>query len=337
MDILGILILVGTTPNVSPILWPPVQHIEGWAANMQYSSLTTQLFWVYNQAVPAWLCTAMLINSQTNRQNFLIWSLCYFLAPLPALGLVIPVALTILQTPVSNLFAQLKEKRPFNSMIGDLYKNLLSTCSPENVVGGGIILMISFLYFSTNSYSGSFNLFNLDQIKFSNYVNFVLVEGGLLWLILLPQHKKQIQWYVIGAMLFLFPWIKVGEGSDFSMRASIPVLFYLMVASGKSLVHNKRRITVAVLICLLIGAVTPINEINRSISLTTSYYKSVYLEPPNSNAITQKQQDDLQLHLTNDSVPSLSIYPSDTPLYFISRPGNSIFYKYIIRDIQPQP
>jgi hypothetical protein len=50
MDALAILLFVrGRYPS----LWPPVQHLEAWAMGPRYSSFTTQLFWVYNQAVPA--------------------------------------------------------------------------------------------------------------------------------------------------------------------------------------------------------------------------------------------------------------------------------------------
>src|SRR6266545_7483244 len=52
MDALGVILFAKEYPT----LWPPVQHLEIWAGNLQYSSFTTQLFWVFNQSVPAWLC-----------------------------------------------------------------------------------------------------------------------------------------------------------------------------------------------------------------------------------------------------------------------------------------
>ncbi len=52
MDALGVLLFA----NEYPTLWPPIQHLEIWSGNLQYSSFTTQLFWVFNQVIPAWLC-----------------------------------------------------------------------------------------------------------------------------------------------------------------------------------------------------------------------------------------------------------------------------------------
>jgi hypothetical protein len=64
MDALGAILFAKDYPT----LWPPIQHLEIWAGTLQYSSFTTQLFWVFNQAVPAWLCCALILeaNSRAN-------------------------------------------------------------------------------------------------------------------------------------------------------------------------------------------------------------------------------------------------------------------------------
>lgn len=46
MDVLGTLFL---SPEY-PTLFPAVTHLEIWNGSLQYSSFTTQLFWVFNQA-----------------------------------------------------------------------------------------------------------------------------------------------------------------------------------------------------------------------------------------------------------------------------------------------
>ena len=61
MDALGVLLFAKDYPT----LWPPIQHLEIWSGNLQYSSFTTQLFWVFNQAVPAWLCIALILESDS--------------------------------------------------------------------------------------------------------------------------------------------------------------------------------------------------------------------------------------------------------------------------------
>ena len=45
-------------------------HLEWWAYDMQFTSTTAQLFWVFNQAIPAWVST-MLIMTQKSCKNML--------------------------------------------------------------------------------------------------------------------------------------------------------------------------------------------------------------------------------------------------------------------------
>jgi len=74
MDVLGTLFL---SPEY-PTLFPAVTHLEIWNGSLQYSSFTTQLFWVFNQSVPAWLCIAAIITlsnregTQTDTRSLII-------------------------------------------------------------------------------------------------------------------------------------------------------------------------------------------------------------------------------------------------------------------------
>ena len=47
---------------------PTIEHIE-WYGDFffQYSSNTTQLFWIFNQSVPVWLLTSILLNNDNNK------------------------------------------------------------------------------------------------------------------------------------------------------------------------------------------------------------------------------------------------------------------------------
>ena len=42
-------------------------HIEWSIPNFQYSSFLTQLFWVFNQAIPAWIITILILLQKNNR------------------------------------------------------------------------------------------------------------------------------------------------------------------------------------------------------------------------------------------------------------------------------
>ncbi|MCR5767413.1 MAG: hypothetical protein K6G45_02845 [Lachnospiraceae bacterium] len=73
-------------------------HLEWWAMHYQYSSFTTCLFWVYNQALPAWLCFMCLLHEKKLSSYVFIGMVCLFCAPLPFVGFFIyAVALGVIR------------------------------------------------------------------------------------------------------------------------------------------------------------------------------------------------------------------------------------------------
>ncbi len=74
-------------------------HLEWWTEHFQYSSFTTCLFWVYNQALPAWLCFLCLLHEKKLSSYVFIGMMCLFCAPLPFVGFFIyAVALGIIRS-----------------------------------------------------------------------------------------------------------------------------------------------------------------------------------------------------------------------------------------------
>ena len=51
-------------------MWQPAEHIEWWSNAFQYSSMTTQLFWVPNHCLPAWIATALLYRHWQREEFF---------------------------------------------------------------------------------------------------------------------------------------------------------------------------------------------------------------------------------------------------------------------------
>ncbi len=135
MDVLGMLFL---SPEY-PTLFPAVTHLEIWNGGLQYSSFTTQLFWVFNQSVPAWLCIAAIITlsdreeTQTDTRSILIvlWSLCFFFAPLASVGL-LPFLLI-------GLIKQTDFKFPFKNLRWDI------------LLAAVIIFLLSAFFFTSNT------------------------------------------------------------------------------------------------------------------------------------------------------------------------------------------
>ena len=336
LDFLGPLLF----PKDYPTILPPITHLETWAGNLQYSSFTTQLFWVFNQAIPAWLCIVMIVTlseakglspiepetlrsqsalpqSDTRGQLVFIWSLCFFFAPLAAVGL-LPYILI-------ELVKQTDFKSPF--------KNLRL----EQIASALIIFLLSTFYFLSNTAAQSRGFQSLPLDKF---LAFFLLEGGILWLLLAKSKYKDPRWIVTGVLLAITPFIQLGSDRDFVMRASIAPLFYLMVMTGETIVNQftSRTLRVTLYGLLLLGSLTPIYEINRSIYRTYDYYFvqqdcacDFSTDPVTKLAQPGIPEEEHPGSLTADALPTLQFMTDELSQNFIANVRQTFFYKYLAK------
>ena len=325
MDALGSLFFASEYPT----LWPPIQHLEIWAGNLQYSAFTTQLFWVFNQAVPAWLCIALILES--NRLPFdgqelapalqitpkiFIWSLCFFFAPLASIGL-LPYLLI-------EWFKQNDVKSPFKNIRFDL------------LVASGVIVLVSYLFFSSNAAAQERGF---QSLALKDVLVFFLLEGGILWLLLAPRLWRDPRWVVTGILLFIMPFIQLGNGRDFVMRASIAPLFYLMLWSGEVIFQKGsfRFYRIAIIVVLIIGALTPLYEINRSVYRTFQYYFLLdesqrarpNLEPATHLEKGGAPEAEHPNAILADNIYTLTFMQDKLSKNFIANIRQSLYYRYI--------
>lgn len=103
-------------------------QIEWWAQCYQFSSNTTCLFWVYNQAVPAWLATMLLLSAPEDVGSFALIGLAAFpFSPLPLMGLMV----YFIGTAVCRLIIRIREQglaRGFRALLDECFtgRNLLA-------------------------------------------------------------------------------------------------------------------------------------------------------------------------------------------------------------------
>ncbi len=354
MDALGALLFAGDCPT----LWPPVQHLEIWAGNLQYSSFTTQLFWVFNQAVPAWLCIALILDHDVVARRVLfpttlaphasageqsltqvgialdeehprediklvVWALCFFFAPLASIGL-LPCLLIewVTQTNIKNLFKGVRFDLLFASTV---------------------IVIISYLFFSSNSAAQERGF---QPLAIKDFLIFFLLEGGILWLLLASRMWRDLRWVMTGILFFTMPFIQLGSGRDFVMRASIAPLFYLMFWTGEAIFQNvtTRFYRIAFAILIIIGALTPLYEINRSIYRTYEYYfildedqrvvPSSLASSPQGEPVTHLEQGiapeaEHPNALVADEIRTLAFMEDKLSKNFIANVRQSLYYRYL--------
>lgn len=339
MDILGTLLTQFALHKSYPTIWPPITHLEWWVSPLQFTSLTAQLFWVVNQALPAWICIALILNGADRRNVFFIWALCFFLAPYPALGL---LPFILLKVPRKSFHAEdlslRKKGRSFKLFLKDCLSDIIDTMSLENLLGGGLIAFISYLFYSANPYSSSVGVLSLNILTILIIIVFLGLEGILLLLLFFTEQKKNLWWYVTGVMLLITPVIVTDKVSFiFGMRASIPALFFLMVFAGEALFRKpKVKYHTILILFLVLGAFSPIYELNRSIYRTVKFY-SVVRSPNETNEISRElkpfppiPEQDHPLTLTADIYTTLNNLDFESLPYF-SKVDNSFFFKYLAK------
>ncbi len=336
MDALGSLVRIIAVPGTENFLWPPIYHLEWWMPSFQYSSFTTQLFWVFNQALPAWVCMALLFVTGERKIILLIWSLCCFYAPLPALGM---FPFVVLKIPKELFNSENLKETPkinrFGVFVARLYKDTRSIFSFENVLGGGVILGISLLYLFSNRQASQGSVFQMQPIRWLMYAIFILFEGMLLWWVFKEKYKTNLNWYLTGILLMCVPLIQIGNTNDFVMRASIPALFMLFIWSAETLSLPGTKAKAMLILLLSIGAITPIYEINRSIFRTASYY----LSPPTEAQKEEGQRVNIGMSTSfefdhpytviADSYKSLANFDPEKIGNYLSISDNSFFETYL--------
>lgn len=262
LDILGFAL---KGQNIFTLKWQ--HHIEWWTT-MQYSSHTTQLYWVFNQAIYGWLITLMILNEKKNSNLILIWSCGLLTCTFPFVGMIPFLTYKVF-------------RKPFGASFKELF-------SMQNILGGGLIGIISGIYLLGNTSTGNTGV-GVDSLSpsaaaatsgtggfIADYLLFLMVEVLLYFILIFRFHRKNPLYYITLGMLMLCPLIRIGGGNDFCMRASIPALLVLCLLVTECLFDawKKHRIRfIALLAVFLIGAITPIHELARGVFQTIDYYR----------------------------------------------------------------
>jgi hypothetical protein len=263
MDYLGIVLITGDTP-IFPL------RLEWWVP-FSYSSLTGQLFWAPNHAIPIWLISALFYRH---------WGHGSF----PAL-MVILLPLLVLWTPfaVAGIlpFVLLAVLRHVHLGISPRTWQL---SLPQILLAGFMTyFMLRLMTLDVAAIGGAPTVEvapNRDNFALK-YAVFVLMEFGVLAL-LLVRHAgaDKSLLFLSSCILLLLPLYQFGPSNDSMLRLSTPALIFLAIIAIKQVdpslalmqSHSCRGVaqyfvrprTLCLVIVLLIGAATPFFEIYRA-------------------------------------------------------------------------
>lgn len=322
LDVLGTLLY--STDSLA--IWG-MEHLERWPIGYQYSSNTTQLFWVFNQAIPIWLATIFIFHLEKPQNIIFTWSLTMLTSTLPFVGI----------APIVFYFLLKRNRQMFSSC--NVAKKIRKCITWQNVIGSGTVGVISATYLMSNDVTtqsiskivsklavffplvfwGSivisvilgigiyfivckrsivkkyrplmliflsailclFGLYCLSTIGNSHnhlyrlifLIIFIFLEAGIYLIILYRNSKDRPLFFIVLICLTVYPLIKVGNSIDFCMRASIPALFIVMLWCMEAIGNRKKGTTFYLIIAMIIiGAITPLHEIKRTLINTSQGY-----------------------------------------------------------------
>lgn len=237
-------------------------YLEWWT-DFQFSGFTTQLFWVFNQAIPAWVAVIISYIQKENRYMIFILASSMLNCTLPFVGMLPLVAYWMLTRSYDG-------DRWNKSWLKPWVKD---TFTVENVLGGGVIGIISYLYLrKSQSGGGGISLYSLSNGGWLVVLLFLLLEVGILWIILFHYQKKNPLFYICMIWLVICPILVMYGETNFCMRASIPALLLMYLYTVQTLEkaysekHYKHLIVIGLI--LAIGAIAPWHSIVINVSET---------------------------------------------------------------------
>lgn len=296
MDLLGAM----GNHSIGQLLLPDTIHLEWWSeSGKQYSSLTTCLYWVFNQSVVPWLATLCFCEERNPSNYLLLGMTCFVCGPIPFVGLVVLMLVRCGAWLVQAV------------QTGSAVKMLCHTFSLRNIALLMTVFPVLSLYYLGNlsvvrgsrqqSVESVVTRSNFGQVFNWPLLLFLLLECGIYILLVWHSHQRDPMFYAVMMSLLFIPFFQVGYGQDFCMRASIPALFVLMTFCGRELLeHPGKSTTVVLAITLCIGAATPLVEIGRGLYHVISE-KTVFLAQDSlgsienadnaSNFVTEEYED----------------------------------------------
>ena len=229
-------------------------HIERWAANYQYSSHITQIFWVPQHAFAGW--TAAL--------TYMLWR--KGIAPIGLFAASLP--LVALWSPLI-LFGAL----PFAIFAG-AQALLTRAWNWRNILACGLAILLSMpalLYLSAGAGSVGGGLFPMNSAA---YVLLLLLEvAPFVWPMLRDQDgvTDHATTLIACICLLLMPLWAIGMSNDFQMRASIMPLALVAIAFARWAGRlESRSWKTWFLVVITLGSVTGTAEIARAFRLAPS-------------------------------------------------------------------
>lgn len=251
IDLFGYSALYLKTHSFSNLLWDltTFPHLEWSHIPFQASSISTLLFWVFNQAVPFFVGMMLLLLNKNWKFAPFQYSLLLIFSPFPFVGF----------APVM-VYWGIKERQ--KTGWGTFLKKNLTL---ENLAAILIILTVGLFYLS-NIAAGESGF----RTPTSKYLFYLLTQYVIYFFFILKANGRDPLLWIMFVTCLVLSLVNLGESTDFCMRTNIPLTIYLMLLVMKYIytINIAKRVKTLLIIVFMLGAITPFFEIARTIRET---------------------------------------------------------------------
>ena len=321
--------IVGNLVSVPRFIesWNSARHLEWWAGTYQYSSMTTQMFWVPNHALGGWLLIGLLYRDQRG-------------TPLDSMLPIIVVAITLWSPLAAIGVIPFVLWKVFVSVVRERCWRLLDprVWAPALLVGivvGAYLTLDSARIHHGWEIGGSGSGLTDIAMDLLRLAQFWLLEAGLIGFAILALGRSKTVLIAL-AVLAVLPLVNFGPGNDLVMRSSIPSLTVLAIAACLALLKDppsEGSTPKRVLLCslLALGAVTPFTEFTRSVKLPAW---PINLQATLIGAACGQYPEHYVAHLGDALIGRVLRQPHRLPLgpqgrQACDNPGRLLYYKNI--------
>lgn len=281
---------------------------------IQYSPNWSLLKWVPGQVIVPWIATALLLCKPDKTDTYVLIGMPVILYSGFAM-----TGLAVMMAALCICYIFLKKERNI--------RNVFSLSNLLLAFGTGSILILYFLgnIMGEKPEYLSFHMLDYGQKKIFYFLFAFFMFGGYTILVF-KENKKNILYWITVAGLLVYPLFSMGAYNDFTMRASIPGLFTLMILCLRFLFFEEegmtggRNLTVRKTLLaagLIIAMVYPVLNIRESIV---------------KNVIGEHYRTDGYLSLESYADPSDEEIPDDLKYNYYSYDlERDIFYRYLAK------
>lgn len=265
LDVVGALL----SGRLALVTAPETLHFEWWMPDgKQYSSITTCLYWVFNQSIVSWMAVMLFLCEKDERNYVFIALSCLCCGPLPCVGLAVCMVVRCGQRLLRSFRA------------GEGHRAFQAVFSPGNLIALIVVIPLGLYYLSNMAVTHTAGSALPLMTRLGNYFlsrsfwAFFVLEAGI-WLALLGwEHRREALFYGVAVSLLIIPFFHLGASEDFCMRVSIPCVMILTAwcaryfctrPAVRAMSRRARLRFAAVLAAFVIGAATPCMEIYRGI------------------------------------------------------------------------